>query len=138
MAVACAGHPLGSLGGYARPPQLVGEWVDLHKTTESDTSIWVLRPDGYDGILHVRVVQSPDGTHHVESNQTRHGSWYLDGTMSDSTHRALCFSRRLGRFGATCISFSADVDSGSARPRRLRLFGYRGEHSTGTRELVPR
>jgi hypothetical protein len=116
---------------------LAGEWVDLHKTTAADTSIWVLRSDGYDGIIHVRVT-STGGTAQVERSEARYGSWYLDGSMADSTGHALCFSRRLGRFGSTCIAFSLETWPESAGVRHLLLRGYHGEHSTGDRELVAR
>lgn len=132
----CGGAHLPGLRPYARPVELVGNWVDLHSTTVSDTSIWVLRADGYDGIMHVRVTNAPDGATRIEHGESRYGSWYLDGSLSDTAGHGLCFSRRPGRFGATCIAFSLSTDS--AGSRHLFLRGYRGEHSTDNRELVAR
>lgn len=131
---ACAAMHRMHIGVLDRPPVLAGEWVDLRHTTPADTALWVLRPDGYDGAAH--LIGDASG---VRRTEERYGSWYLDGDLADSTHRAICFSKRIGRDGATCIRFSLDSisDNGAVR-RRLTVHGYRGRHFTGDRQLIER
>ncbi|MEO7084122.1 MAG: hypothetical protein ABI442_20625 [Gemmatimonadaceae bacterium] len=136
---ACAGVHVPLLPSFSRPPEVAREWVDLHKTTESDTSLWVLRRDGYDGSAHLRVTSDAFGKARVVRSESRYGAWYLKGTLGDSAHQAICFSKRLGRFGPTCDGFSLDTIPGPSGPiPRLTLFGYKGDHSTTTRVLVAR
>lgn len=131
----CAAMHRLNLGVLPRPEVLTGEWIDLRHTTPGDTSLWVLRGDGYDGAA--RLVTDSSTTE--RRSETRYGSWYLDGNLADSSGRAICFSKRIGRNGATCLSFSLDTlnDNGIAR-RRLIVHGYRGQHYTGDRELLER
>ena len=119
-----------NIGVLPRPVALAGEWIDLRHTAPRDTALWVLREDGYDGAAHLAG---------HERSEERYGSWYLDGDLADSTHRAICFSKRIGRNGATCVSFSLDTvrENGSSR-RRLIVHGYRGQHYTGDRVLIER
>ena len=133
----CAALHVGPTYGHARPSQIVGEWIDVAKTSPTDSSIWVLRPNGYDGSLRVRVVADSTGALHAQRKETHYGSWYFDGALGDAAHQALCFSKRVGRFGATCISFSMDTIQTAAGPLpRLLLRGYAGEHHTSDRVLV--
>jgi len=127
------------LGGYYRPPQIVGEWIDVAKSSTADSSIWVLRRDGYDGIMHIRIVLDSLGAQRVVRDQARYGSWYASGTLGDTTRQTLCVSRRTGRFGASCVAFSLDTTRDeSGVVRRLRLRGYRGQHHTSDRLLIAR
>jgi len=134
LLTACAAISLGP-STFSRPPALVAEWIDLKHTSPLDTSLWVLRADGYDGLAHLLAAS---GSSQARRTETRYGSWYFEGTLSDSANRAICFAKRLGRDGATCLSFSLDtVDDGGPR-RRLLIHGYLGEHGTGERQLIER
>jgi hypothetical protein len=122
-----------------RPSVLAGEWIDRSQTTAMDTALWLLRSDGYEGVAHVLVEHDAAGNPTVRRTQTRSGSWYFDGNLADSSHRAICFARRIGRDGATCLSFSIDTSLTSrGLPRRLVVYGYPGEDRTGSRELIAR
>jgi len=124
-----------NVGVLPRPTVLAAEWIDLRHTTPGDTMLWVLRDDGYDGAA--RLVADPAAGE--RRSETRYGSWYFDGDLADSTHRAICFSKRIGRNGATCLAFSLDtVSADGAARRRLIVRGYRGQHYTGDRELIER
>lgn len=133
---ACAGRWVPG-AGFDRPAPLVGEWVDVHKSTAADTSLWVLRADGYDGSAHLIASTAQNGATRFERRQSRYGSWYLSGSLADAAQRQLCFARRLGRTGATCVHFSLDTVAASGQ-RRLVLQDYQGEHHTGERELLAR
>jgi hypothetical protein len=129
IASGCAGHlPIGP--HFERPSQLVGEWIDLRHTSVGDTALWVLRENGYDGSAHILA---------TTRSERRYGSWYFTGTLDDTSHRALCFAKRLGRDGPTCLGFAIDTTTidGSER-RRLTIRGYQGEHYTGDRTLLAR
>ena len=132
-----AGH--NPLASWQRPSEISREWVDVEKSTPNDTTLWVLGSDGYDGVAHLQLSADTAGVAHQSRTETRYGSWYLDGTMGDSTHQAICFSRRIGRFGATCTAFVLDtIMSGSVATPRLMLRAYRGIHHTRDRILVAR
>ena len=135
-AVACA-SPIRLVPQLQRPPVLVGEWIDLRHTSAGDTALWVLGASGYDGAA--RLVADGVGGERVTRTEHRYGSWYFSGTLADTSGRAICFARRIGRDGATCVSFSLDTISaaGSSR-RRLIVHGYQGEHSTSDRLLLER
>jgi hypothetical protein len=127
---ACASSHGMRLGAINRPPQLAGEWIDVRHTTPGDTSLWVLRVDGYDGAAHVV------GT---SRSERRYGSWYFDGDLRAGSDRAICFAKRLGRDGATCLPFDLDtIMADGASHRRLTVRGYRGQHFTGDRQLIER
>ena len=134
----CAAHmPLGS--HFDRPSQLVGEWIDLRHTTAGDTALWVLRENGYDGSARIVATVRTNGATTAERIERRYGSWYFTGPFSDPSRRALCFVKRLGRDGPTCLAFIMDTTTldGSER-RRLTIRGYQGEHYTGDRTLIER
>lgn len=137
VASSCVLSHLGP-GAGARPPELVGEWVDLRHTTPADTALWILRADGYDGSGHLLAAgASTQGS--PRRTERRYGTWFLDGALGEPTTRAICFAKRLGRDGRSCLSFSLDTIAGSDGPRRhLVVHGYLGEHHTGDRELVER
>jgi hypothetical protein len=138
VASGCATLRVGPFA-LGRPASLVGEWIDVARTTTGDTALWVLRGDGYDGSARLLVDTDARGTVTLRRSQTRDASWYLDGELADSTRRAICFARRIGRDGATCLTFSLDTIQTAAGPRRhLVVHGYRGEHRTGDRELLER
>lgn len=123
------------LGVLERPDALTGEWVDVRHTAPGDTSLWVLRANGYDGAA--RLVVDASGVE--RRSEERYGSWYVRGDVADSMSRAICFAKRIGRDGATCISFSIDTVSAEGRQRRrLIVHSYRGQHYTGDRELLER
>ncbi len=125
--------------GLSRPQALAGEWIDLSHTTAADTALWVLRGDGYDGSAHILTSHDHSDGVSRQRIERRYGSWYLRSSMSDSVGRAICFARRLGRDGATCIPFSLDsVRTPAGMRLRLIVHGYQGEHRTGDRELVER
>ena len=136
LLAACAGHV--ALGGrLQRPPQLVGEWIDVRHTTLSDTALWVLRDNGYDGSARIVVTTDPDGATTVSRTERRFGSWYFSGSLSDTAQRALCFARRLGRDGPSCLAFALDTTTvDHNQRRRLTIRGYQGEHHTGDRVLI--
>lgn len=130
------GQPL--IGAWPRPSPIVGEWVDVEKSSATDTALWVLRADGYDGTAHLLLATDSLGSLRVRREDRRYGAWYVDGALGDST-RQLCFSKRIGRFGATCTSFILDtVATGGMPALRLRLKDYRGQHHTRDRLLVSR
>ena len=138
MVSACvAGH--NPLASWKRPPEISREWVDVEKSSPEDTTLWVLAPDGYDGVAHLVPSVDSSGVRRQSRRETRYGSWYLGGTMGDSTQQAICFSRRIGRFGATCTNFVLDTVMRESVPTpRLLLRAYRGSHHTRDRLLLAR
>jgi hypothetical protein len=137
---------LGSVGLFAvaSPPQkpdphhpatLVGEWVDLRHTSATDSMVWVLGPNGDDATLEIRIEPGAGRTEH----RHHYGRWRLDGDLTDPVHRALCFTHRPGRQGASCIAFRLDTLTDAAGSRgHLVLQNYRGAHHVLDRELVER
>ena len=131
------------LGGAMRdhPPQLVGTWVDLAKSTPTDTALWILGPAGEDDAQHL-VRTTPDtnaAARFTSGVRKRYGYWFAQGQITDSASRAICFTNRPGRSAPTCMPFALDTvrDDGAMR-RRLIVHGYRGEHTTSDRVLVAR
>ena len=137
-ATACAG--LGQLG--PRPDALSGQWVDIAKTTVTDSSVWILAPNGQDRLLRIRVRRDTLGHVTVDRRIRSYALWYLSGDLADSAARALCVNRRPGREAGSCMRFTLDTlppDSISAVPRRrLTLRGYRGQHHVAERVLIER
>lgn len=124
-ATACAANSLLFHPG-PRPPELTGVWIDVEKTTAADTSAWVLSADGSDLSAHFRA---------GKRSEKRYGSWYLAGSLGDTTGRALCFQRR-PRDGATCRAFRLDTLSDAPQRRRLTVRGYPGTHHVSERILI--
>jgi hypothetical protein len=138
-ASACTSLHVPLLAPRSRPTEIAREWVDVRKSTPSDTSLWVLRPDGYDGSAHIRAIADSSGQVRAQRTETRYGGWYMSGTLGDTASQAICFSSRPGRFGSTCNGFSLDtVQSANASVVRLTVRGYAGSHSTTNRVLISR
>jgi hypothetical protein len=138
IATGCSGR-IPFIAPFQRPAQLVGEWVDVRHTTPTDTALWVLRESGYDGSAHLLVTSDSAGITHVHRTEKRYGSWYFNGNLADTNRRAICFARRVGRDGATCLAFSEDsVQEGASSRRRLTIRGYQGQHTTSDRVLLER
>lgn len=136
VALGCA-TSIGASGSEASV--LVGEWVDVAKTTPRDSMIWVLRADGDDRLLRLRIVKSTAGEDSVSRTEGHHARWHLDGALSDTAGRALCFAVRPGRQPASCSAFRLDtVDLSGASHRRIVLLNYVGSHSRLDRVLVER
>ena len=129
LSLACAS--VGGLGNRlgSHPASLAREWMDSSKTTESDTSLWVLASSGDDGVMHIRA----GGT------ESRHyGYWYVHGSLASDDH-ALCFTNRPGRSAPTCRPFDLDsIATLQGFRRRLVIRGYRGAHSSSDRVLLER
>src|SRR5262249_28451934 len=105
------------------PTALVGQWIDLRHTTAADSMVWVLSANGDDATLEIRIDPAGARTEH----QHHYGRWRLDGELSDTTHRALCFVHRPGRQGASCIAFRLDTLTATSGSRgHLVLKNYRG------------
>jgi hypothetical protein len=114
-----------------RPRELSAAWVDLSKATPTDTSFWILSPNGDDGSRRVHR----DSSGAWRSTTAHFGMWYTQGSLADTAAR-LCFQKR-ARFGASCIPFLLDtIRANRGTYRRLTLRGYRGTHSTGDRVLI--
>ncbi|MHB8839210.1 MAG: hypothetical protein ACYC7F_09695, partial [Gemmatimonadaceae bacterium] len=120
-----------------RPPELVGMWIDVEKTTAADTVVWLLGVGGDDRTLHLRVVRDTSGEIRIKREDRRYGSWYLSGALSDTGRRAMCFKKR-PRDGATCRQFRLDTIPGPPVRRRLTVLGYPGEQRVSARVLVER
>lgn len=133
--VAASGCARLHLNGLPRDAALAGEWIDVRHATADDTSLWVLRADGYDGTAH--IIREADGSE--TRRDTRYARWYVAGASSDPANRAICFAKRLGRDGATCLGYSLDtVPSARGPVRRLTVRGYEGQHTTADRVLIER
>lgn len=135
---ACTSGGFFSLG--PRPAELAGVWIDSSLASATDTVAWVLDPDGTDRTLRVSISRDSAGHPMAKQSTQRYGYWYLNGAMSDTAHRALCFKMR-PRDGASCYHFQLDTVSGSAaavRRRRLTIVGYRGQRHTRDRTLLER
>ena len=120
-----------------RPSELAGTWIDVEKTTPSDTSAWLLAPDGADRTMHLKVSTAAGVPPHVARSERLYGAWYLQGSLRDTTGRALCFKRR-PRDGASCFAFRLDTLAGPPSRRRLTVLGYQGAHHVSARVLVER
>ena len=116
---------------------VAGEWVDVRKTTSSDSTVWLLSTDGDDALLTVHV--GADGSRREE--RQHYGRWNEGRTVDSSgaNVRALCFVRRPGRDAPSCDAIVVDVVRvNGAELRRLTVRGYVGQHHTGDRVLVER
>jgi hypothetical protein len=131
------------LGGEMRnhPPELVGTWVDIAKSTPNDSALWILGASGEDASQHLQRDTSANNTmsSFVVTAPKHYGYWFAQGAIADDASRAICFTNRPGRSAPTCLSFTLDsVREGGETHRRLLVHGYRGEHHTSDRELVAR
>ena len=136
VATACS-----STGGLfpegPRPPELAGIWIDVVKTTPTDTLAWLLESDGADRTLEVRYERDESGVMSRQEHKRSYGFWYMDGRLQDTSSRAVCFKPH-PRAGPTCYRFRVDTLATSPPRRRLTVLGYRGNHSTADRVLVER
>ena len=131
----------GANGSPGAPAPLVsspaGEWIDLHKTTPTDTMLWVLTPSGSDLLRTIHL----DATGVRHERQRRYGRWE-DRRVADASGArvpALCFVRRPGRDARSCDRYAIDtVRIDGVTVRRLTVRGYAGTHSTGDRVLLER
>ena len=120
---------------------LAGVWVDSVKRSPTDTVAWRLDPNGADWTVAIHVVT--DSVHGVRTEQRakRYGYWYLDGAVSDTAGRMICFKKR-PRDGGTCYPFTLDTLTATGAVgqlrRRLIVDGYAGELHQRTRVLFER
>ena len=137
MLVVCTAGCTPAMHTYVqRPTLLARDWLDLKKTTAADTSVWRLSSSGDDLTLHVLSnVTTSEGVV-AQERVTRHGIWYLQGDLADTTARSLCFNGRPGRAPSSCIAFQ--VDTMIDGRLRLRLRNYVGTHETAARTLEER
>ena len=136
LALGCA-TGIGAAGSGASA--LVGEWVDVAKTTPRDSSIWVLQADGDDRLLRLRIVSDSVGADSMHRTEGHHARWFLRGLLSDTAGRSLCFAVRPGRFPASCAVFRMDtIDLDGSTRRRIVLLNYAGSHERLDRVLVER
>ena len=123
-----------------RPAALVGIWIDSSQSTPTDTVAWVLAANGDDRTLRVHVQYDGDRAGGSTQEVRRYASWYLEGTLGDTSSQAFCVKRR-PRDGGSCSQFRLDTlyapDGGIAR-RRLVIRGYVGERHTRDRVLLER
>ena len=112
-------------------------WIDVAKTTPTDTLAWLLEPNGADRTLQVRQLRDDAGEVRREELRRSYGAWYMSGELRDTTGRALCFKPH-ARFGPTCFGFRLDTLTAAPVRRRLTIIGYRGNHSTADRVLIER
>jgi hypothetical protein len=139
LVIAACGAGHNHLGSWQRPDEISRDWIDVEKSTPDDTTLWVLAPDGYDGVAHLQHAPDAAGVERQARHQVKYGAWYLDGTLGDTAHQAICFSRRIGRFGASCTAFVLDtIMTGSGPTPRLLLRAYHGIHHTRDRLLLAR
>lgn len=137
LATACAGLARGAASNH--PATLVGDWIDTHKSTPADTSIWRLTAGGDDRTVRRRIVA---GAGAPAVSDQRYAYWYVDGDLASGAR--FCTTKRPGRNGASCAPVQIDTVVASGAPRlRMRLGNYQGEHTTAdrillsTRTLVP-
>ena len=115
------------------PALLVGHWVDVQKSTPTDSSIWILMPNGDD--QGMRILRDSSGTGSPRIRHAHYGYWYVRRTSTGEPE--LCVTRRPGRDAPSCTPFVALVDSSISPPRRMiRLAAYSGSHHTSQRVLV--
>lgn len=134
---ACSGSLPWLRGDLANHPAvLVGQWVDVEKSTPGDSSFWVLRPDGEDDGLRI-IRESPDTTPRL--SRSHYGYWYVRAGGAGGEAKELCVTKRPSRDAPSCTAFRAGVDSAEDPPRRtIRLTSYAGAHHVGQRLLVER
>ena len=120
-----------------KPPELVGTWIDIGKATATDTTAWVLAPNGADRTLSISVRPGLHGMPTRYETVATHGTWYGAGQFADTVRRQLCFKYR-ARSGPTCFAFRLDTLATGPVRRRLTVLQYHSTHSTGDRVLLER
>jgi hypothetical protein len=139
LAFAAGCHTPGFFGAMRQHPvELVGAWVDSAKTTEADTTLWILGASGDDGAQHVTRDTSGAGRF-IVTEKRHYGYWYLEGEWSEPAHRTICFTNRPGRSAPSCTAFLLDsVPAGATFRRRLVVYSYQGQHRIADRVLLAR
>lgn len=134
FATSCSGTLPWLRGDIANHPAfLIGHWVDVEKSTPTDSSFWILQPNGDDQGMHIRRDAPGSGSPRI--SHAHFGYWYVRSAATGE--QQLCITRRPGRDAPTCTPFVATVDSSVTPPRRtIRLAAYAGAHHTSERVLV--
>lgn len=134
LALACSGTLPWLRGDLSNhPPTLVGEWVDVGKSSPTDSSFWILKANGDDESLRITHPAGDGGS--VHRSRLHYGYWFVRGASSQQAE--LCVTRRPGRDAPSCTSFTLGVDSTMSPPRRVaRLAAYAGAHHLGERLLL--
>ena len=63
---------------------LFGTWVDIAKATPTDTTAWVLVPNGADRRLSITVLPGEHGMPTRHETVATHGTWYGSGQLADT------------------------------------------------------
>jgi len=135
FAAGCSSLPWWKRDFGNHPAALVGDWVDVEKSSARDSSFWVLQPNGDDDGLRITRTGSDHEPPHVA--RQHYGYWYVHTTASGA--ETLCVTRRPGRDPASCTPVETTLDSSVAPPRRVvRLAAYVGAHHTAPRLFVER
>ena len=112
-------------------------WIDVARTSYSDTVAWVLAPNGDDRTISIAITRDDRGIASATTQEIWNGKWYLSGRLADTTNRAICYKRRV-RNGATCLRFRMDTVAATPPLRRLTVLGYEGQHPEEVRVFVER
>ena len=110
-----------------RPMELAVAWIDSASTTARDTVVWVLAPSGEDRRLMLSVRRDALGRETIRRGEKSAGIWYLQGSLTDTTQRAICYKKR-ARDGGPCVHFTLDsirLANGTQR-RRLTVRDFPG------------
>lgn len=136
LALSCSGTLPWLRGDLANhPAALVGEWVDVAKSSPLDSSFWILEPDGDDEGLRITRRSGDEGPGH--QSRQHYGYWFVRASSNQPAE--LCVTRRPSRDAPSCTAFALGVDSATRPPRRVaRLAAYAGSHHVGERMLVER
>jgi hypothetical protein len=107
------------------PSTLTGMWLDSTTAIASDSSFWMLMPNGEERTLRVVAVRAVDGSRRWERNVGPVDQWWhVEGRLSDTTNRRLCITIR-PRGGGGCHRFDLDtVKVGDRTQRRLVVYAY--------------
>ena len=110
-----------------RPKELAGAWVDSASTTARDTVVWVLTPSGDDRRLMLSVRRDALGRETIHRNEKSAGVWYLQGSLTDTTQRAICYKKR-ALDGGTCVHFTLESTrlANGTQSRRLTVRDFPG------------
>ena len=130
FALACASGT-GLMGGSVRthPAALVGEWVDVARTSTRDSSVWLLASNGDDGLLRITI----DSTGAASRRTTHYGYWYA---IADGNSYRLCITRRPGREAGLCSRIELHAPASDSADRRAFTLYREGESEP--RHLVAR
>lgn len=136
LATACAGTLPWLRGDLANhPPALVGEWVDIEKSSPLDSSFWILGANGDDEGLRITRLRGDERA--IHQSRQHYGYWFVRAPMNQPAE--LCVTKRPSRDAPSCTAFTLGVDSTTRPPRRFaRLAAYAGTHHMGERLLVER